>query len=430
MEKSKGQAEQVDQLEEKLQEMIAELGPIKEDNKIRGRPRVLPAFCLWVGLLVCVLRGMGSQLAIWRMISQKGLWYYPQIPLSDQAIYKRLEQGGVEALVSLFGQISSLLSERLAAYRQDQLASFAKQVVAIDVTVLDPIARLLPSLREVKPGDQQLLPGQLAGVFDLRSQQWLHVQHIADAQENEKVSSRDLLAKIDKGALILADMGYFGFKWFDDLTDQGYCWVSRLRQKTSYSVIHTFYQEVETFDGLIWLGAYRADRAKHAVRLVTFRLGQNSYRYITNVCDPQLLGIGEIAALYARRWDIEMVFRLIKRELGLHLFWSAKQVVILQQVWAVIIISQVLLALRMEIAGRAGVDPFDVSLPLMIEYIPRWSVDGTDMITFFVERGRQAGFIRPSRRIRIRAPAIDQLSLLPLPDNIALVREPRYARKS
>jgi hypothetical protein len=27
----------------------------------------------------------------------------------------------------------------------------------------------------------------------------------------------------------------------------------------------------ETFDGLVFLGAYRADRAKHAVRLVIFR---------------------------------------------------------------------------------------------------------------------------------------------------------------
>jgi hypothetical protein len=423
------QEEKLDQIEERLKEYIEKLGPIQEDNKVRGRPRVLPALCLWVGLLVCVLRGMGSQLAIWRMISQKGLWNYPQIALSDQAIYKRLEQGGVETVISLFGQISGLLRERIAGYIQEPLAPFASQVVAIDVTALDPIARLLPSLRELQPGDRQLLPGKLAGIFDLRYQQWLQVQHIEDPEENEKVTSRDLLASIEKNALILADMGYFGFKWFDDLTEQGYYWISRLRQKTSFSVIHTYYQNGETFDGLIWLGAYRADRAKYAVRLVTYRQGQTLYRYITNIRDPKVLGMGDIASMYARRWDIELVFKLIKRELGLHLFWSAKQVVILQQVWAVLIVSQVLLALRMEIAGRAGVDPFDVSLHLMVEYIPRWSVDGTDMITFFVERGRQAGFIRPSRRIKIRAPVIDPDLWIPVSKDLILTREPRYAGK-
>jgi hypothetical protein len=29
---------------------------------------------------------------------------------------------------------------------------------------------------------------------------------------------------------------------FDDLTDQGYFWISRLRAKTSYVPIHVFYQ--------------------------------------------------------------------------------------------------------------------------------------------------------------------------------------------
>ncbi len=281
------QEERVNQLEEELQGLIKELEPSKEEGQVRGRPRILPALCLWVGLLVCVLRGMGSQLALWRLISQKGLWSYPQIAVSDQAVYKRLEQGGVRALISLFEQISLVLRERLTPYIQQELATFATQVVVMDVTTLDPVARRLPSLRELKPGDRQLLPGKLAGIFDLRSQQWLHVQHIADPEENDKVSSRSMLALIQRGALILADLGYFGFRWFDDISEQGYYWISRLRQRTSFSVIHAFYQEGETFDGIIWLGRYRADRAKRAVRLVTYREGQTLYRYITNVLYPQ-----------------------------------------------------------------------------------------------------------------------------------------------
>lgn len=36
----------------------------------RGRPRILPALCLWAGLLVCVLRGMDSQRSLWRLLTQ------------------------------------------------------------------------------------------------------------------------------------------------------------------------------------------------------------------------------------------------------------------------------------------------------------------------------------------------------------------------
>lgn len=108
-------------------------------------------------------------------------------------------------------------------------------------------------------GDRQLLPGKLAGLFDIRYQQWLAVEHITNPEENDKVSARGLLAALPPGALVLADLGYFGFRWFDDLTDGGYYWLSRLRHKTSYTVVHTYYAADETFDGVIFLGAYRAD---------------------------------------------------------------------------------------------------------------------------------------------------------------------------
>ena len=412
------------QIEAFLQTSIEKLEPNHAEAVGRGRPRIIPATCLWAGILVCVLRGWNSQLAIWRLLSQRGLWSYPRFPISDQAIYKRLEQAGSKPLEQLFQQVSQLLQERLEPWSQ-KLAEFASEVVAIDATTLDAVTRHLPLLREVEPGHRQLLPGKLAGIFDVRTQQWRHVEHIENPNENEKVIARSLLEHIQKGALILADMGYFGFAWFDNLTESGYQWISRVREKTSYTVVHTYYQKGETFDGLIWLGAYRADRSRFIVRLVTFRVGNTLHRYITNVLEPKKLAIREMALLYARRWDIEMAFKLIKRELGLHLFWSAKNPVILQQIWAVLTIAQILHGLQMEIAGRAGVDPFDVSLPLLVEYLPQWN--DIDFIDLVVKQGREAGFIRPSRRIRIQTPELNLEDYLDPPPDLILEREPRYA---
>jgi hypothetical protein len=131
--------------------------------------------------------------------------------------------------------------------------------------------------------------------------------------------------------------------------------------------------------------------------------------------------------LYARRWDIELAFKLIKRELGLHLFWSAKPEVLLQQVWAVLLISQILHALQLEIAAKAGVDPFDISLTLLVRYLPGWH--DVDLIALILDRTNDAGFIRPSRRIRIQTPPIDLADYRPRPDDLCLVRTPRYADK-
>ena len=76
-------------IEEFLQQCLENMEP---DHRLEGpgRPRVLPAMALWAGLLVCVLRGFGSQLAVWRLLSERRLWFFPRFPVTDQAVYKRL----------------------------------------------------------------------------------------------------------------------------------------------------------------------------------------------------------------------------------------------------------------------------------------------------------------------------------------------------
>ena len=421
-------ADTIGDIEKFLQQCLEDMEPDRQ-LKGPGRPRILPAMALWAGLLVCVLRGFGSQLAVWRLISERGLWFFPRFPVTDQAVYKRLHTAGTKPLEELFEQISNVLAQRFQGAVSDNLAPFAKEVVCIDESTLDAVSRRLPALRAIPDGDSRLLPGKLSGAFDMRRQQWRTVRFQPNPQQNEKVMARDLAADMPVGTLLVADLGYFGFAWFDWLTDRGYHWLSRLRAKTSYKVMHVFYERGEVFDGIVWLGAYRADRAKNAVRLVTFRQGRTMHRYITNVHDPHTFPIPSMAEVYARRWDIEMALKLVKQHLKLRLLWSAKQVVILQQIWATLIISQVLQALRLEIACKAEVDPFDVSIGLLVQYAPQYGYEGRDPVKVFVERGRDLGFIRPSRRTRIHAPTIPDEAILPAPPSLALTRTPRYANR-
>lgn len=394
-----------------------------------GRSTTLPAFVLWSSVLVAVLRGFTSQLAIWRLIGWSGFWGYIPYQLSDQAIYNRLADGGSGAMRHLFYQMRDGLKARLEPYAQTDLAKFASGVYAIDGSTLDKIGRYLPWLREIANGDSRLLPGKMVALFDLRRQQWAEMIHLDNPNQNDKVVAQELVENLPTRSLILADLGFFGFAWFDYLTAKGYWWISRLREKTTHEVIHTYYKSATFFDGVIWLGKYRADRAAYAVRLVQFTIGSVQYQYITNVLDPQLLPMQEIALLYARRWDIEMAFKMVKQHLKLHILWSAKTEVILLQVWAVFIISQVLQAIRLEIAGLAKVDPFDISMPLLIDYIPRLALEGKNPVEMIVNDGRRVGLIRPSRRIRIQTPVIDPAIIIPLPEGITLIRKPRYAQR-
>ena len=432
----------VGEIEGFLRQMIEQMPPdvAEMERPGPGRPRIIPSMCLWAGLLVCVLQGLGSQRALWRLLNKGNFWFYPRFAVSDQAVYKRLESEGTTPMQRLFRQVSEVLAQRLAPFERSELAPFASGVWELDQSSLDQVARTLPALRAAPPGDPLLLPGKLSALYNVRTQQWKHIQQIESPTQNEKVAARAMLERlveegVEEGSLILADLGYFGFEWFDWLTEHKMWWVSRFRAKTSFEVIHHFYtgqdEQGRPFsDSLIWLGAYRADRAGHAVRMVTFWQGTSEYSYITSVLDPHKLTMLDIARVYARRWDIEMAFKLVKRYLGLHMLWSAKPVVIHQQVWGVLIISQIMQAFQMEIAARAGVDPFEVSMPLLVEYMPRFVYTGEDPVTVFVQQGRELGFIRPSRRTIIRAPAFDPLSIIPVPPDMLLMRQARYSHRN
>src|SRR6266446_6653166 len=373
----------------------------------RGHPESFSLDQLWLALLLALLRGSSHWRDVWRMLVWEGVGSFPLVSVTPAALRQR-------------GAATSALP----------LAPFARQVVALDETTLDALHRWCPDLRGLPAGCAQLLVGKLAGLFDLRAQQWLRLQFREDVLANCKVGVLLLVETLAPGSLILADLGYFSFPWFDYLTGQGYWWLSRLRERTSYRIQHVYYQQGETLDALIWLGAYRADRAAHLVRLVQFRQDSHLCRYLTNVTDPALLPMLDIARLYARRWDIELTFKLLKRQLGLHLWWAATPVLVLQQLLAALILAQLLHTLHLEIAAQAQVDPFEVSLPILVKLLAHPpATTSRPLVPLLAERGRLLGLIRPSTRLQVQAPSIPLEQLHLPPADLPTVRTARYAQR-
>ena len=96
----------------------------------------------------------------------------------------------------------------------------------------------------------------------------------------------------------------------------------------------------------------------------------------------------------------------------MHLWWQSKVTGILHQIWACLIIAQLVQARRMEIACHAHVDPFEVSMPVVVRAMPTLLVSGQDPIAACVQRGRQLGFIRPSSRLQPQVPVIATADLV------------------
>src|SRR6266568_3873767 len=393
----------------------------------RGKPATLTTVHLCLGIVLCGLEGFGSQLKLWRLICLEPMGPFAPVWVVDQAVYNRLERAA-GAMRAFFEQVSGWMGEQLVGLEDRTLAPWARQVLALDESTLDAVGRWLPELRRVLPGDPRLLAGRISALFDVRRQQWVRVELWQDAVANCKQQARLLLEGLHAGTLLLFDRGYLSFAWFDELTQRKLWWISRYANHASYQVRHVLYQGDGVLDAIVWLGRYRADRAKYPVRLVQFYHRGHLHRYLTNVLDPTQLSLAELARLYARRWDIELAFCVLKEHLQLSQLWSAKWEVVQVQVWAGLCLAQLFHGLQVQLAAQEGVEPFDVSIEVLVELVPRLLLHGIVPLPYLGRFGREVGLIRPSTRMQVQVPFVDAAWITPAPPEALRPRESaRYA---
>lgn len=396
----------------------------------RGRPARLTALHLCLAIVLSGLEGFGSQLQLWRRLCLEPMGPFAPVWVVDQAVYNRLERAA-GAMHAFFEQVSSWMGEQVEGLQECGLAPWASQVLALDESTLDAVGRWLPELRRVLPGDPRLLAGRISALFDVRRQRWVRVELWQEAVANCKQQARLLLEGLQEGTLLLFDRGYLSFAWFDELTQRKLWWISRYANHASYQVRHVLYQGDGVLDAIVWLGKYRADRARYAVRLVQFYHHGRLHQYLTNVLDPTQLSLADLARLYARRWDIELAFCVLKEHLQLSQLWSAKWEVVQVQVWAGLCLAQVFHGLQVQLAAQEGVDPFDVSIEVLVDLVPRLLLHGIAPLPYLGRVGRAVGLIRPSTRLRVQVPLVDATWITPAPPEALRPRErARYAQRN
>jgi hypothetical protein len=387
-----------------------------------GRRWTIHPLHLCLAVLQVFLRGWHYQRDVWRVLLTEPLGPFAPRAVEDEAVYQRLAKGA-SVMHACFAQVSAALFARLDGWCERTLAPFATDILVIDESKLDQVKRWLPALRGLKPGSAQLLPGRISALFDLRRQQWVRVDLLPEANRNCKLHARALLHGVRAGSLLLFDSGYLSFEWFDWLAEASLWWISRYANKVSYQLLHTWYEGDGVLDAVVYLGAYRADQARYPVRMVRFWHQGRLHCYLTNVLDPHRLSLQDIVRLYARRWDIETALRVLKQYLHVGILWSAKWEVIQVQLWAALLLAHLFHALQMDVAQAAGVEPFEVSIALLIKLTPGVLARGQSPLATFVRSGRELQVIRPSHRLHPDVPFVDPLWLAAPPQEGFVPRE-------
>lgn len=144
------------------------------------------------------------------------------------------------------------------------------------------------------------------------------------------------------GTIYVFDKGYVNFTIFNQWTNRGVYFVTRLNENAVYSIIESKTHDIEEHtsggiirDEIIHLNLVDSEQPLK-VRLITYKdpLTGNVLKFLTNMFDYQA---HTVTLLYKNRWSMEVFFKRLKQNFELSYFYSDSPEGIKTQIWIVLI---------------------------------------------------------------------------------------------
>lgn len=331
------------------------------------RERILGLPLMVAAVLTLLWRQVPSVNELSRMLSREDLLWCKAVKVSQQSLSKRLLEFPSVLFERVFFDLLPLLRRRWYQRHQRPVpvsVRWAEQrfewIWAVDGSTLEALFRHLKSLQE----QPVALGGKMYTLVDLLTHLPVAIHYQENAYCNDTRAWQWLKQQVKSKGLLVFDRGFYHLREFAALVEQGVHWITRLK-KASYTVLDTFTQTPELIDQRIRLGHPRGKAPPIVVRLVSVRHGNRWYQYITSVLEPTQLPPYVVADLYARRWQIESAFSLVKRLLGLSYLWTGSINGLKLQIWATWLFYAILLDVTDALADALVVETELISVEMV-----------------------------------------------------------------
>jgi hypothetical protein len=365
------------------------------------RQRILTLPIMMAFVLSLIWRHVGSVTDAIRELNQRGiLWAKPTV-VSQQAVSERLRSFPPElfrkVLLDILPQMQQRWAERtrpLSLGMQWALKKYPK-VLILDGSTLDALLRKVGLLRD---GEGTVLAGRMGALLNAASMLPEEVWYEEDSHTHDQNFWERAVARLPKGALLLFDLGFVNYAWFDYLTDQVMFFVTRCKTNAVIQVERVLQTSGQLHDRIVWLGGPQK-RCQHLMRLVEVEHKGRWYRYLTNVLDPLELPAAYVAQLYQQRWRIEDAFNVAKRQLGLAYFWVGSINGVQVQIWATWILYLVLVDLSDRIADVLNRPFEDISMEMVFKGLYHFTQEkklgrAVDPVTFLAQEAKFYGILK------------------------------------
>lgn len=175
-----------------------------------------------------------------------------------------------------------------------------------------------------------------------------------EAAKHDHVLLKDVV--LPENSFICFDKGYVDYEQYEVFTSKKIWYVTRLKDNAHYLAKEEFDIPDEAHSGVlkdeeIELSYGEKKKLKHRARRIAFWDDENGrvFEFITNNFD---LSAEEIALIYKKRWQIELLFKQLKQNFPLKYFLGDNENAIIIQIWAAMIANLLLTILRSKITKQ------------------------------------------------------------------------------
>lgn len=157
---------------------------------------------------------------------------------------------------------------------------------------------------------------------------------------------------LSKGDIMAMDRAYIDYEKFQQLTERGVIYVTKMKKKLKYSILSdTMYQ---TPDGLMEVRLQHVEFVKqvkngetihHRARIITY-VDVRKHKLISLLTNDMDSDPNEIIAIYRQRWEIELLFKQMKQNFPLKYFYGESANAIKIQIWVTLIANLLLMVMQ------------------------------------------------------------------------------------
>ena len=162
--------------------------------------------------------------------------------------------------------------------------------------------------------------------------------NITDGKTHEVNIAREL--KLAPGSIIALDRGYNDYSLFNDWTEGGVWFVTRMKTNATYDVVETHQipaiKNIISDETIQFTGYVAKKECPVSLRKVVVWDDLNNKEIIL-LTNNMKLAASTISAIYKDRWEIELFFKVIKQNLRIKTFIGTSANAVKIQIWTALI---------------------------------------------------------------------------------------------